>query len=129
MIRPTTIERIVQMAQRYVALAVMTSRGEQLRRRPARTYKAVTRLATYIVSLEHPEAKDMISNEEANKLRELIVAYRDAEIADSFKGAGDPADWDQIVTERNEAKCELETFIHVLEHGGSTLPTPIEEPA
>lgn len=51
---------------------------------------------------------------QAQALRDLIVEYRDAEIAESFKGAGDPADWDQIVKDRDTAKKNLETLIHNL---------------
>lgn len=58
---------------------------------------------------------------QAQALRDLIVEYRDAEIADSFKGAGDPADWPQIEADLKTAKENLERLIHNL-----TEPEPLQ---
>lgn len=66
----------------------------------------------------------MITTEQAHKLRALIEQYRDAELNDSWKGSGDPADREQIEQELKETKRDLELFIHELEHG--TVPQPIK---
>lgn len=56
----------------------------------------------------------MITIDQAIKLRELIADYRDAEIADSWKGGGDPADIPGIEADLREAKTALEVFIHTI---------------
>lgn len=71
----------------------------------------------------------MITAEQAAYLRGCIEQYRDAEVAESFKGAGDPADAEQLVAERDIAKRTLEEFIHELEHGPRDTPTPLLERA
>jgi hypothetical protein len=67
----------------------------------------------------------MITAKQADKLRELIAEYRDAEIEDSWKGAGDPAGRAEIEANLAVAKRDLEQFIHELEHGPGSVPAQI----
>lgn len=67
---------------------------------------------------------NMLTTEEANKLRTLIADYRDAAIDESWKGAGDPTDKSEIERAERDAKVNLEQYIHELEHGPSNV-TPI----
>ena len=122
------------LIKRYAALSVIAT---PRRPGPPRTVnagrastRAAMRLALAIVNAaDHHKEHNMITAEQANTLRKLICEYRDAEIADSFKGAGDPADWTQIVSERDDAKRSIEAFIHKLEHGADALPAQLAERA
>jgi len=69
----------------------------------------------------------MITTEQAHKLRALIEQYRDAELADSWKGCGDPADRADIEQEQKETKRDLELYIYELEHGTAPQPPKLSE--
>lgn len=53
----------------------------------------------------------MITAHEARKLVKLIERYRDAEVEDSWKGGGDPADIPYIEEELRLARSALEQYI------------------
>lgn len=123
-----------QLIKRYAALSVIAA---PTRRGPPRTVnagrasvRAAQRLAIYIVNLaNHYKEHDMITTEQAHQLRALIEQYRDAELADSWKGAGDPGDRSDVEQELVETKRDLEMFIHILEHGSVPQPIPLVERA
>lgn len=71
----------------------------------------------------------MITTEQAHQLRAAIESYRDAELADSWKGAGDPSDRESIEADLRETKRDLELLIHRLEHGTEPQPIPLVERA
>lgn len=54
--------------------------------------------------------------EQAAQLNKLITEYANAAIAiaDSWAGAADPADYDQIVEDCNTAKAKLDAYIKSL---------------
>lgn len=120
------------LIKRYAALSVIAT---PRRPGPPRTVnagrastRAAMRLALAIVNAaDHHKEHGMISTETAHQLRALIEQYRDAEIADSWKGAGDPADRPAIEQELAETKRDLEMFIHVLEHGNEPQPAKLAE--
>ena len=52
-----------------------------------------------------------MNKKQAEELRERIEAYAQSMVADSWKGAGDPIDYDSLVDGLEESKLELEEFI------------------
>ena len=56
----------------------------------------------------------MMTSNQAAALRDLIVEYRDAAIADAEKGGGMPEDWPEIEQNLKDAKENLEKLIHSL---------------
>lgn len=112
-----------------ISIAAMEKLCDKIRAyHPAVPTPVMTKLAIYIASLadvEH-EGPDMITKQEADQLRKLIEEFRDTEVADSWKGGGDPADVPFIERELEVAKTNLEQFIHKLEHGTDNLAKPIE---
>lgn len=52
-----------------------------------------------------------ITKQEKRKLKRLITAYKNAAIADSWAGGGDPEDYESIVKSCTEAKKKLDAFI------------------
>lgn len=51
---------------------------------------------------------------QAFKLKKLILQRINAEIADSWKGGGDPDDWDAIERRLRDAKRKLKAYIEEL---------------
>lgn len=52
-----------------------------------------------------------MTQKEADKLKRLITDYRNAAIADSWKGGGDPADFPEIEKRLLDARKALNAFI------------------
>lgn len=55
-----------------------------------------------------------MTREESEQLNKLISAYTESAIADSWAGAADPADYEQIVEDCSAAKAKLDAYIESL---------------
>lgn len=56
----------------------------------------------------------MITKKQARLLKDKIKRVVDADVADSWKGGGDPADFPQIENELKEAQTDLDKYIKYL---------------
>lgn len=59
-----------------------------------------------------------LTKQEKRKLKRLITAYKNAAIADSWAGGGDPEDYESIVKSCTEAKKKLDDYITTLTYSG-----------
>ena len=66
-----------------------------------------------VIQIQHS-----LSDQQAQQLHTLIAAYVEAQIADSWKGGGDPNDIPIIEAEAEVAKLKLERFIAKLVESG-----------
>ena len=63
--------------------------------------------------------QEKLKGNQAAALRNKIEAYVKAAVADSWKGAADPEDYESFVQELESAKNELESYIKKLTEGGA----------